>query len=209
MSEIESFPTREALYEAAASALVNALVTGIADKGAASLALAGGSTPAPVYRLLSQAELDWAKVTLTLTDERQVAPDHPDSNARMLRQTLLVGPAAEAVFAPLDGASIAGLVPFDGVLLGMGEDGHFASLFPGNAALADGLSIDALTIEVPAGAPAPPQPRISLTLKALSGATATLLVVTGAAKRAVLEQAAGLPVATLIDAVQPRILWAE
>ena len=209
MSEIETFPSREALYEAAASALVNALTGGIAAKGAASLALAGGSTPAPVYRLLSQAALDWSKVTVTLTDERKVAADHPDSNERMLRQTLLVGPAAEARFAPLDEASVAGLVPFDAVLLGMGEDGHFASLFPGNSALAEGLSGSSLTIEAPAGEPAPPQARSSLTLKALSGATTTLLVITGDAKRALLERADGLPVAALIGAVHPRILWAD
>jgi 6-phosphogluconolactonase len=207
MSEIETFPSREALYEAAASALVNALAGGIAAKGAASLAVAGGATPAPVYRLLSQAILDWSKVTVTLTDERRVAADHPDSNERMLRQTLLVGAAAAARFAPLEEA--AALVPFDGVLLGMGEDGHFASLFPGNSALAGGLNGPSLTIDVPAGEPAPPQPRSSLTLKALSGATTTLLVITGGAKRALLERAEGLPVAALIDAVHPRILWAD
>jgi 6-phosphogluconolactonase len=209
MSEIEAFPSREALYEAAAGALSDALTVGIAAKGAASLALAGGSTPAPVYRLLSQAPLDWAKVTVTLTDERKVAADHPDSNERMLRQTLLTGPAAQARFAPLDETAIAALTPFDGVLLGMGEDGHFASLFPGNAALADGLAGGSLTIDVPRGEPAPPQPRSSLTLKALSGAATALLVITGAAKRSLLENVDGLPVAALIDAVQPRILWAD
>lgn len=209
MSEIETFSSREALYEAAASALINALTLGIAEKGAASIALAGGSTPAPAYRLLSQAPLEWAKVTVTLTDERKVASDHPDSNERMLRETLLVGPAAKAMFAALDETAIAGLVPFDGVLLGMGEDGHFASLFPGNAALAGGLGSDALTIEVPAGEPAPLQSRSSLTLRALSGATAALLVITGPAKRALLEKTEGLPVAALIEALQPRILWAE
>jgi 6-phosphogluconolactonase len=207
MSEIETFPSREALYEAAASALVNALTDGIAAKGAASLALAGGSTPAPVYRLLSQATLEWSKVAVTLTDERKVAADHPDSNERMLRQTLLTGAAAEARFAPLEEA--ADLTPFDGVLLGMGEDGHFASLFPGNPALGEGLEGVSLTIDVPAGEPAPPQPRSSLTLKALSGARTTLLVVTGGAKRALLERADGLPVAVLIEAARPRILWAD
>ena len=207
MSEIETFPSREALYEAAASALVNVLTGGIAAKGVASLALAGGSTPAPVYRLLNQAALDWSKVTVTLTDERKVAADHPDSNEGMLRQTLLVGAAGEARFAPLEEA--AARVPFDGVLLGMGEDGHFASLFPGNGALAAGLAGPTLTIDVPAGEPAPPPARSSLTLKALSGATTTLLVITGGAKRALLEKADGLPVAALIDAVHPRILWAD
>jgi 6-phosphogluconolactonase len=197
------------LFEAAASALVAALAAGIAAKGSAGLALAGGSTPAPVYRLLSRAALEWSKVTVTLTDERKVAPDHPDSNERMLRQTLLTGPAARAAFAPLDEAAIAAMTPFDGVLLGMGEDGHFASLFPGSPALAAGLGGDALTIQVPAGEPAPPQPRCSLTLKALSGAASVILLVTGAAKRAVLETPADLPVAALIGAAHPRILWAD
>ena len=209
MSEIETYPTREALFDAAAHALIDVLTAALAAKGSASLALAGGSTPAPVYRRLAQADLDWPKVTVILTDERKVAPDHPDSNARMLRQTLLTGPAAEAAFAPLTEPAVAGLTPFDGVLLGMGEDGHFASLFPGNRALAAGLSGDALVVDVPAGEPAPPQPRSSLTLKALTGAASPLLLVTGAAKRAVLEAADGLPVAALIDAVHPRILWAD
>lgn len=207
MSEIETFADREALFDAAASALAAAVNHGVAARGWASLALAGGSTPAPVYRRLSQADLAWAKVTVTLTDERKVPSDHPESNERMLRETLLVGPAAAASFAPLDAAPA--LLPFDGALLGMGEDGHFASLFPGNAALADGLTGDAVTIEAPAGEPAPPQPRSSLTLKALADAGAVLLLATGAAKRAVLEAPDGLPVAALIDAVQPRILWAE
>lgn len=209
MSEIETFPTREALFEAAAGALIDALTAGIAARGSASLALAGGSTPAPVYRLLSQAGLDWSKVTVVLTDERKVAPDHPDSNARMLRQTLLTGPASQAAFAALTEEAVARLLPFDGVLLGMGEDGHFASLFPGNPALAAGLSGDALTIDVPAGEPAPPQTRCSLTLKALTGAAGAILLVTGTAKRAVLEKADGLPVAALIETAQPRILWAD
>lgn len=209
MSEIETFASREALFEAAAGALSAALTAAIAAKGSASLALAGGSTPAPVYRLLSQADLDWAKVTVTLTDERKVAPDHPDSNERMLRQTLLTGAAGAAAFVPLAEQAAAALAPFDGVLLGMGEDGHFASLFPGNRALAAGLCGDALTIDVPAGEPAPPQPRSSLTLKALTGAASTILLVTGAAKRAVLEKADGLPVAALIETAQPRILWAD
>jgi 6-phosphogluconolactonase len=207
MSEIEIFPSREAAFEAAASALVSAITAGLTARGAASLALAGGSTPVLVYRKLSQADLEWSKVTVTLTDERKVAPDHADSNERMLRQTLLIGPAAQAAFAPLD--AIAPLLPFDGVLLGMGEDGHFASLFPGSSALGAGLTGDAPTIEVPIGEPAPVQPRCSLTLKALAGAGSIILLVTGAAKRAVLDDVDGLPVAALIETAQPRILWAD
>ncbi len=209
MSEIEVFASRDALCEAAASALIAAVTAGIIAKGSASLAVAGGSTPAPVYRLLAKADLEWFKVTVTLTDERKVAPDHPDSNERMLRETLFQGPAAAARFAPVEAAAIAELVPFDGVLLGMGEDGHFASLFPGNEALSVGINGDTIVVDVPAGEPAPPQPRSSLSLKALTGAAASILLVTGAAKRTLLAHPDGLPVAALIGAAQPRILWAE
>ena len=104
------------------------------------------------------------------------------------------------------------LRPFDAVLLGMGEDGHFASLFPGSPVLGRGLDImgDAFVLDVPAGDPAPPQPRYSLSLRALSGAAACLLLITGEAKKRTLEQAREnhLPVVSLIDALQPRILWA-
>ena len=131
----------------------------------------------------------------------------------MLRQTLCRGHAAAAAFAPLEEALIMRFHPFDGVLLGMGEDGHFASLFLGSPVLARGLDLqgDSFVLDVPAGEPAPPQPRYSMTLHALSGAGSVLLLVTGAAKRDTLERARAdhLPVAAMIDALQPRILWAE
>lgn len=213
MSEPEVFSSREALYDEAARSLAAAARDGLMARGRASLALAGGSTPKPIYERLSGADLDWAQVTLLLTDERQVPSDHPDSNYRMVRESLCQGRAAVAGYQPLEEAAIAPFRPFDGVLLGMGEDGHFASLFPGNPMLARGLDLhgDALVLDVPAGSPAPPQPRFSMTLRALSGAASVLLAITGAAKRDVLARASAdnLPVAAMIAALNPRILWAE
>jgi len=212
MSDLEIFDSRDALYDTACEALRSAAHNGLTEKGWASLALAGGSTPAPVYERLSRTIIAWEKVTVLLTDERQVAPDHADSNERMLRETLFQNHAAAAQFAPMQEALILRHRPFDGVLLGMGEDGHFASLFPGSPVLARGLDVtsDQDVLDVPAGDPAPAQPRYSLTLHALCGAGAVILLITGDAKRAVLDRARAdnLPVASLIDALGPRILWA-
>ena len=212
MFDLEVFASRDALYDEAARALAEAAHYGLEEKGRASLALAGGSTPAPVYERLARAEIAWSRVTVLLTDERQVPAGHPDSNETMLRATLCRERAAAVTFVPLQDALISRFCPFDGVLLGMGEDGHFASLFPGAPLLAHGLDLhgDRYVLDIPAAEPAPPQPRYSMTLRALSGSGVVLLVITGDAKRAVLETAREnhLPVVAMIDALQPRILWA-
>jgi 6-phosphogluconolactonase len=146
----------------------------------------------------------------------------------MLREHLLDGPASAAAFTPLWGAeptlqaaaerahaAVAWLMPFDVVLLGMGDDGHFASLFPGSPVLAEGLDPDGERhcVAVPAGSPAPPQPRISLTLHALLNSHQVLLLITGEAKRRRIEEAlagADLPVRALLlqERTPVRILWA-
>jgi 6-phosphogluconolactonase len=213
MSELEVFASREALYDEAARSLAAAAHDGLVERGHASLVLAGGSTPRPIYERLSSADIAWGQVAILMTDERQVPPNHPDSNYRMLRESLCRDRASAAAYQPLEVALIERFRPFDGVLLGMGEDGHFASLFPGNPMLARGLDIDGdnFVLDVPAGEPAPPQPRFSMTLHALSGSGSVLLAITGAAKRATLARASDehLPVAAMIAALQPRILWAE
>src|SRR4051812_12330113 len=106
MSELETFSSREALYDEAAKALASAVHNGLSERGRASLALAGGTTPAPVYERLAKADLAWSRVTVLLTDERQVPADHPDSNERLLRETLMTDRAAAATFSPLQDALV-------------------------------------------------------------------------------------------------------
>ena len=228
LPQIEAFPTREALYGAAASVLASALTDGVAKRGQAGFAATGGSTPAPVYDRLATMTVPWDKVVVTLTDERFVPPTDPSSNEGLVRRHLLVGEAAKASFAPLyfEGVGqdevaakaepgVAQALPFGVVVLGVGPDGHFASLFPGNPKLSEGLDPESerTVIAVPAGAPAPDLPRISLTFQALIQSSLIVLLVTGEAKKALLEGPVdpSLPIAAILnqDRAPVRILWAE
>jgi len=225
---IEAFNTREDLYDAAASVLVEALTTAVAKRGQAGFAATGGTTPAPVYDRLSLMTAPWDKVVVTLSDDRFVPPSHAGSNEGLVRRHLLVGEAAKARFAPLyfEGVSqdesalkaeegVAAASPFGAVLLGVGADGHFASLFPGSPVLAQGLDpeTERLVLAAPAGHPAPDIPRLSLTFAALTRTDLIVLLVTGEAKRALLEGPIdpALPVASILkqDRARVRILWAE
>ena len=228
MSELEAFEGHEALASATADVIEGALLEGVMTRGWASFAGAGGSTPAPVYRELSSRALPWAKIGVTLVDDRFVDPASPESNQRLFSETLLTGEARKAAFTPMwsdvetpDAAAeaveadVEALMPFDAVLLGMGEDGHFASLFPGNPALTIGLAedADATVIGAPAGPPAPPQPRITLTFSAILKSKLIVLLITGEAKRAVLERGRtdpSLPIYALLNQSRTptRILWA-
>src|SRR5579875_1502381 len=176
---LEAYGNEAALTEAAVEIVSAQLAEGVEARGEAGMALAGGATPSCLYRRLAETDLPWSQVLVTPTDERWVDADSPESNERLLRTTLLTGRAAEARLVPLKAgrptpetaaqaasfALAAATWPLDLVLLGMGDDAHFASLFPGNPALKAGLDRAApLCIAVPAGAPAPPQPRLSLTL---------------------------------------------
>ncbi|AMK18362.1 MULTISPECIES: 6-phosphogluconolactonase [Sphingobium] len=182
----------------------------VATRGVATIALSGGRSPRPVLEALSEAAMDWEKVIVTLVDERWVAPDHADSNERLVRETLLRGEAAKARFVPMKNeaadayagqaaceADFAALPwPLDIVLLGMGEDGHTASLFPQARELAEGLSTSALTLA--ATPPAAPHQRMSLSAQAILNSRHIFLQIGGAAKKAVYERAlAGGPVEEL------------
>jgi len=179
---------------------------GLAQRGQALLIVSGGSTPTPFFNALSGMALDWPRVSVTLADERWLPPDHVDSNERLVRVGLLKGLAAQARFMPLfngaaspDAAQVAmeqalsGLPwPADVVVLGMGGDGHTASLFPHAPELADALAEGAgprcLPVAVPA-APNVPVPRLSLTRHALLDTRHLVIHVTGAAKLALIQQA--------------------
>jgi 6-phosphogluconolactonase len=150
--------------------------------------LAGGNTPKRCYELLARLDVQWGRVTVLFGDERCVPPNHPDSNYRMAREALLdrAAPATvhrmPAELGPDEGAElyaqvVAAVSPLDLVVLGVGEDGHTASLFPGHPA----LQASGLTVGIHDSPKLPPH-RVTLTLTALRSARAVLILATGAGK---------------------------
>ncbi len=224
---IEPFETPAALAQAAAGATLQALQAGIAARGRGRLVATGGRAPGPVYDLLRSAGLDWRRVDVTLSDERFVSPDHPASNEALIRARLLQGAAAGACLVPLwrpapsaaacadlAEADVAAIAPFDMTLLGMGADGHVASLIPGAAGLAAAMAADSrrYCLGLDGAIGDPPLPRITLTLAALLQSKAILILISGAEKRQVLSQAragADLPVSPLLTQgrVPVRVFW--
>lgn len=184
---------RDAAVEAVAGYLVAEIRGSVDRRNACRIALAGGSTPADLYRTLAaepwRDRVPWQNLHVFWGDERCVGPDHPDSNARMARETLLDHvPIPPAQVHPIDGtlppaeaaaeyAKVLGGVPLDVVLLGMGGDGHTASLFPG-AALPGGSEAPVLATS----SPFPPPDRISVSLGTINAAGRVLFLVTGGNK---------------------------
>jgi 6-phosphogluconolactonase len=175
------FDDGAAAGRAVAEQVAGALREGLAARGSGSLAVPGGRTPVAMFQALRDAPLEWPRVGVTLTDERWVPESDPASNGALVRRELLQGRAATARFQPLfDGSATAGeavirvwgalaqlVRPFDAVVLGMGEDGHFASLFAGNEGLAQALDVETAPACVAMTAAAWPRQRISLNLAAL------------------------------------------
>lgn len=211
--------------QAAAMAIADWLAAGLAENDSASFIATGGRSPGEVYDLLSTIALPWDQISVSLSDERWVPPTSPDSNERLVRERLMVEEAEGARFVPLwspaatpeDAAeaaevALSELLPADVVLLGMGEDGHFASLFPGSVMLEEGLDpySGALVIPVPQGEPAPPQDRLSLTVYALAQSFLILVLISGEAKRRIIEGRDDLPIHALFRAagdVPVRVIW--
>ena len=228
---LDRFDAQQAASSSAARHIAAALEAGIGARGAASFVATGGRTPGPVYAALHAAPLDWSRVWVTLSDERWVDETSPDSNAGLVRRLLLKGPAAAARFVGLKTghgtpeaaadeveARLASMpYPFDMVMLGMGDDGHVASLFPCNPNLAAAMRSGGLCMAMAPGPDglAPTQPRMSLTLEAINAARAVLIYITGEDKWAVLQRAlAGddrdeMPVRAVLSRSAPvRVIWA-
>lgn len=216
------YPDRAQLMTGLAGVVADQLRQAIADRGRATLAVPGGTTPAPFLDALSRAELDWSKVSAMLTDERFVPESSDRSNTRLLRNTLMQNNARTAVlvpfYAPADrpedvldqlSARIAPALPLDVCVLGMGEDMHIASIFPGADRLAEALDPDGKAILLPMRAPNAPEPRLTLTAPVLQAAKHLHLLITGPGKKAALEKALAAPNSTdapvriLFDAVHP------
>ena len=200
--------TADQVAMAAYQQILKAAEHAIAEHGTFKLVLAGGSTPEKVYRLLAQADSDWSKWIIYHGDERCLPTDHADRNSLMAAQAFLEKvaiPSAQiftipAELGPEKAAKkyqrvVADALPFDMVLLGMGEDGHTASLFPGHKNQEDELA------HAVYNSPKPPPERVSISAKALSDTQQLIFLITGANKQdAVKNWRSGqdLPVATII-----------
>jgi 6-phosphogluconolactonase len=230
VTEIRTYPDPASLATAAAERFLTLATLAIARRGQFSVALAGGSSPKAMYALLATEEsarrVDWSLVHLFWGDERCVPPDHPGSNYRMTRETLIdhvplpagnihrmageIEPedAARAYSTNLKSFFGGAWPSFDLVLLGLGQDGHTASLFPGSAVLYERAR---LAVAVTAHYQDRPAYRVTLTPPAINAARQVLFLAAGAAKaeivRAVLQGPAGQYPAQLIQPATGRLTW--
>jgi 6-phosphogluconolactonase len=209
------FANREALARGLADRVARALSRAISRKGLATLAVSGGTTPKLFFEHLSRESITWDKVTITLVDERQVDEDSPRSNARLARQSLMQNQALAAKFVPLFRNELAAsALEFDVVVLGMGEDGHTASFFPGGTTLGAALDIKTTTALMTMAAPGAGEPRLTFTLAHLLKAKVLCLHLEGSKKQTVLEKAVAgtdmleMPIRAVLQSDRPLdIFW--
>lgn len=226
------FPDAATLVQSLADDVAAQLRAAIDARGHALIAVSGGSSPKALFARLAQETLPWERVTVAQVDERWLPVTHADSNARLIAEHLLQGAAAAARFVPMKNdadtpqagqpeceARLGGLgLPFDLVLLGMGEDGHTASWFPHAPELALALRADA-PVCIATGAPAPPQapyPRMTLSLAGVAAARRRVLLLQGRGKLDVLRvaQQAGpieaMPIRALLRPGSPSLeIWSS
>ena len=200
---VHAFSTQDDLIAALSQSITQELQKAINEKGKASLLVSGGSTPKPLFEKLRETSLDWEKVSIGLCDERWISSGHEESNENLVKTHLLQAKASKATFIGMyregtesQDAEIncekkmkEALLPFDVLILGMGSDGHTASLFPENVKLekAFDLNNEALCIAIePRTAP---YMRMSLTRQAILSAAHIYLHFEGLEKLAVYEEA--------------------
>lgn len=200
------FDSKEALLNRLYDDSLACIADDLQGSGKATILLSGGSTPGPLYERLSKAELDWANVHVALVDERWVEPDHTASNERLIKQTLQQNNAAASTFIGMKNAS---KTPFEGqvecnaqyqllpqpysfCLLGMGGDGHTASLFPHAQGLTEALESQQLCAGIlanPSDVTGVNLERMTMTPQAILQSKKVVLLITGDDKWAVYEQA--------------------
>ena len=222
--EFVEYPDREMLALLLADKLSAQLGQHLRTNDSASLCVPGGTTPTPVFESLSNSDMEWGRITVFLGDERWVDGDHKRSNSRLLRRHLLKDKAAAANYIDLYtgngepedatetlAARIETHLPITVALLGMGNDMHTASLFPGAVALTRALSADAPPL-MAIRAEGAGEPRITLTAPILRNAIHTHVLITGPEKRAALEVAMKsdpmqAPIRAFLD--DATVHWAE
>ena len=206
------------LAEGLALNVAEHLRVAIAARGTAVLVVSGGRSPVAFFQHLAKQALDWSKVLVTLADERWVPVEHADSNAGLLKKHLLQGPAAKARFVGLYNAAatveraaleadqgLAELPPIDVLILGMGDDGHTASLFPNSPNLAEALQPDGTRRCWPMLAPSVPHQRLTMSRALLASARYTVLSIAGDSKLHTLSEAlasddvAGMPIRAFLQ----------
>lgn len=205
MQRLVEYPDRDVLMMDLANSLAAELGDCLRRHHSASLCVPGGTTPGPIFDVLSKQPLEWDRVAVFLNDERWVPEDSPRSNTKLLRERLLVARAGAAQLVPLFGPGdapedsldtliegFAGHLPISVLLLGMGADMHTASLFPGADKLAEALDRHAPVL-LPMRADGAGEPRVTLTAPVLNAAMSKHIVITGDEKRAALDRAAHLP----------------
>lgn len=190
------------LAEALAGKVAEQLRAAIEQRGVASLVVSGGRSPVMFFQCLARQSLEWSRVAISLADERWVPVEHVDSNAGLLKRYLLVGPVAKANFIGLyqttatqeeaalkADEALAELPEIDVLVLGMGDDGHTASLFPDSPGLDAALRLDNPRRCLPMLAPSVPHQRLSMSRALLATARFPVLSIQGAGKLATLRTA--------------------
>ncbi|WP_018981904.1 6-phosphogluconolactonase [Salinimonas chungwhensis] len=222
------FDNPDILTASFAKSLVEILQEGITTRGRASLVVSGGRTPVGLFKTLSEADIDWSRVDITLADERWVDETDDASNTKLVREHLLQNKASQAHFiSPItkdeDANSAIAEVesrlssmpqPFDALILGMGEDGHTASLFPCSDQIEDGLNMSSGKICIAVQPTTAPHQRISLTLPALLHSRNIFIHLTGDKKKSVLLDALEnnteieKPVTAVVNRAPVTLMWA-
>lgn len=224
-----TFADRPTLAKELAESVADRIRTAIAEGGTAAIAVSGGSTPGKFFAALGKTkDIEWDKVIVTLVDERWVDETSDRSNALLVNEKMLQGPAAVARFFPLysggDEPDAAGIArtnelvstlpkPFAAVILGMGNDGHTASFFPGGDTLDQALTAEGPTLAI--RAPGAGEPRVTFTLPRLLETDGLYLHIEGEEKAAVLDKALGdgpvedMPVRAVLRSGAPiTVYWA-
>ncbi|MFT6918609.1 MAG: 6-phosphogluconolactonase [Cognaticolwellia sp.] len=230
MYQINEFEQRELLDEALADKVAALLTAALDSKGKASIAVSGGSTPKGFFQALSKKKLAWQAITITLADERWVDIDSSDSNTKLVYEYLMQNEAVKAKFFHLKQGEIINdetltdlnlaanqqILPLDVLILGMGEDGHTASLFPCSDEITQCLANDSQALLKVTPKTAPHQ-RISFSFAALAQSKNTFLHISGISKKQVLAKAiAGqvckeMPIRAFLQApnINTQVYWAK